>query len=726
MIPGVTLLLIIALAFTLIGCRSRLRRANARIDKRVADHAAAEHALEVALTDRERQLRESETRSGLLARTTVQFRSITDTCPLGIISADIETASVTYANPAACRMLGYTSEELLRRPLSELHPVDVHERVRQEFQAIRAIDYREVSNIDYLRKDGSRFTADLIASVALLESRRVVTTFIFDVTARRQTEAKLKNLLSEAETGRRVLLSVLEDQKRSEEERNRLAHAIEQSAESVVITDPTGVIQYVNPAFTRVSGYTRDEAIGQHTRILKSGRQNEAFYAALWKTITSGNVWTGRFINRSKIGAFYVEDVTISPVFDPAKRIVNFVAVKRDITREIQTEEQLAQAQKMEVVGRLAGGIAHDFNNILQSIFGCVDLAALEEDPAKLREHYLPEIRAAAKSAAELTRQLLAFSRRQVLEKRQVDLNELIVNMSRMIERLIGEDIRLLTSLTPDLPPVWVDPGQIEQLIMNIAVNARDAMPDGGQLSISTTLVAISPEDVEQDPESRVGRFIKLSMTDTGVGMTEEVKQRIFEPFFTTKPAGKGTGLGLSTVFGVVKQHEGWIKVYSELGHGTALHVYLPVRESEISETRPRAIKGNIPQGKGERILLVEDEDHVRDLMLRMLVRHGYNVNLADTAENALDIFQRANGEFDLVCSDVVLPGKSGFDLAEELKKRAPNLKVLMVSGYTDDRTRWPQIKEKGWHYLQKPVTREMLLSTIHTMLNPADRTQQT
>lgn len=726
MMLAVSFVLLVGMAVTLVWCRGRLRRASAKAEILKAEHAAALHELRAELRERDRRLIESDSRNATCLRALNQLRSVTDGCPLGILSADTETGQLTYANPAACRMLGYAADELLRMTVPELHPPEMHERVRQEFQAMRMIDYREIKAIDYRRKDGSQFTADIIATVDQQDERRLSTAFIYDVTARRQSEDKLNHLLSEAETGRRVLLSVLEDQKRSEEERNRLALAIEQSAGSVVITDPSGVIQYVNPAFTRISGYTRDEAIGQHTRLLKSGRQNDAFYAALWRTITSGNVWTGRLINRSKIGAFYAEDVTISPVFDAQNRIVNFVAVKRDITREIQTEEQLAQAQKMEVVGRLAGGIAHDFNNILQSIFGCVDLASLEEDPAKLRDHYLPEIRSAAKSAAELTRQLLAFSRRQVLEKRQVDLNELIVNMSRMIDRLIGEDIRLLTSLTPDLPPAWVDPGQIEQLILNIAVNARDAMPDGGQLSISTTLAAISPEDVEQDPEAKVGRFIKLSMTDTGIGMTEEVKRRIFEPFFTTKPAGKGTGLGLSTVFGVVKQHEGWINVYSEPGHGTAFHVYLPVRESEVSETRTRTIKGNIPQGKGERILLVEDEDHVRDLMLRMLVRHGYNVNLADTAENALDIFQRANGQFDLVCSDVVLPGKSGFDLAEELKKRAPNLKVLMVSGYTDDRTRWPQIKEKGWHYLQKPVTREMLLGTIHTMLNPADRTHET
>lgn len=719
-------ILAFALAVMIFRCwrsKQRLREIMASLaaEKTRSDELNRRH-----LAEQEQHIAEMSKREAMLALAEKRHRMLTDACPLGILSADTETAALTYANPAACRLLGYTADELMNMSVMSLHPPSVLERVRLEFQAMALLDYREVPAITYQRKDGSTFLADIATTTAILRGRRIVTAFITDITERHQAEERQKNMLMEAEAARRALLSVLEDQKRSQAERDRLALAIEYSAESVVITDPSGVIQYVNPAFTRVSGYTREEAIGQHTRLLKSGRQNEEFYGELWRTITSGNVWSGRLINRTKHGTFYTEDVTISPVLDAEKRIVNFVAVKRDITRELHAEQQLAQSQKMEVVGRLAGGIAHDFNNILQTIFGCVDLAALEDDSTKLRDHYLPEIRTAAKSAAALTRQLLAFSRRQVLEKRHVNLNDLIENMSRMIERLIGEDIRLLISLQPHLPTTWVDPGQIEQIIMNITVNARDAMPEGGQFSISTTLVEFTAEDVEMHPDAQVGRFIKIALTDSGVGMTEVVKKRIFEPFFTTKPTGKGTGLGLSTVYGVVKQHEGWISVYSEPGQGSAFHVYLPVRDMEAVDSKTRVPSEHLPRGKGERILLVEDEDRVRDLMLRILVRHGYKVNLADTAENALEIFERANGEFDLICSDVVLPGKSGFDLAEELKRRSPNLKVLMVSGYTDERTRWPKIKQKGWHYLQKPVTREMLLGTIHMMLNPSDRSDQT
>ncbi|HMP89533.1 MAG TPA: PAS domain S-box protein [Kiritimatiellia bacterium] len=525
---------------------------------------------------------------------------------------------------------------------------------------------------------------------------------ITEITRQKEDEVTLREQMSELQ--------------RVQFERARLEMAIEQAAESVVITDTEGTIQYVNPAFSSVSGYSREEVMGQHTRILKSGVQNQDFYQQLWSTITSGKVWLGRLVNRKKNGELYTEDVTISPVHDEKGQITNYVSVKRDISREILVEKQLIQAQKMELIGRLAGGVAHDFNNILQTIFGVIDLARSEQNIEVIHREYLAELAKASESAASLTRQLLAFSRQQVLEQRHVDLNEQIESMGKMIRRVIGEDITLSISMTNQQAFALVDPGQIEQVILNLVVNARDAMPHGGTLSISTGVISILPEEVNQQADSRAGTFVQLAISDTGTGMTPETKQRIFEPFFTTKASGQGTGLGLATVFGIVKQHEGWINVYSELGHGSVFHIYLPVPETMVTQEKKNQEKP-IPRGNGQNILVVEDEDAVRDLMARMLTHYGYRVKLASGVEEAYKIFSAAPHEFDLVCSDVVLRQGSGFDLVESIKKLKPNLKVLMVSGYTDERTRWPQIREKGWHYLQKPVSLRIMMETLHEML---------
>ena len=506
--------------------------------------------------------------------------------------------------------------------------------------------------------------------------------------------------------------------KQSQVELARLGSAIEQAAETVVITDIHGIIQYVNPAFSVVSGYSREEIIGQHTRLLKSGKQDEPFYQNLWTTISSGQVWTGRLVNRKKNGELYTEDATISPVYNHVGKLINFVAVKRDISREIEIEQQLAQSQKMELIGQLAGGVAHDFNNILQSMLGFTELAMMEDDLATLRRDFLPEIRRAGESAASLTRQLLAFSRRQVLEKKVVVLNELIERMGKMIRRVIGEDIQLDFHLHTEPGVVLVDPGQMEQVILNLVVNARDAMPQGGKLSITTSITTFSQDDLELHPEAIPGTFICLAVSDTGSGMTPEVRSHIFEPFFTTKGIGKGTGLGLATVFGIIKQHDGWISVYSEPGKGTEFHIYVPAHTNHARSDDSPPLPAAKPRGSGQHILLCEDEDMVRTLMARLLKRHGYRVQLAANAEEALQLFTTTSEPFDLVFSDVVLPGRSGLDLVSELKTIAPDLKVLMASGYTDDRTRWAHIKEQGWRYLQKPVSAHLLLQTLSDMLN--------
>ena len=364
------------------------------------------------------------------------------------------------------------------------------------------------------------------------------------------------------------------EQKKTDEAMRSLATAIEQAGEAVVITDLDGVIQYLNPAFQKATGYAKEEAIGQSTRLMKSGKHSPEFYADLWSTIRQGRVWTGRMINRRKDGSLLEEDATISPIRDAAGRSTGYVAVKRDITRQRQLEDQLRQAQKMESIGRLAGGVAHDFNNLLTVINGYSSflLKGLKKgDPLR---SFADEIRVAGERAASLTRQLLAFSRKQTIEPRLLDLNATVRESAPMLQRLIGEDIALKTRLDGSLGQVMADPDQIHQVIMNLAVNARDAMPNGGTLDIESRNVEMG------EAAANAGRFVLLTVTDNGQGMDEATKQQIFEPFFTTKGVGKGTGLGLSTVYGIVQQSGGFIDVTSEVGHGTSFGAYFPRQDS--------------------------------------------------------------------------------------------------------------------------------------------------
>ncbi|MCR4408178.1 MAG: response regulator [Anaerolineae bacterium] len=503
---------------------------------------------------------------------------------------------------------------------------------------------------------------------------------------------------------------------RLNEERQRLSAAIEQAAEGVLITDTEGTIVYVNPAFERITGYSRAEAIGQTPRLLKSGKHDTTFYEELWTTIRAGQVWHGRFINKKKDGTFYTAESTITPVYNGHGEIVNYVDVQRDVTRELQLEEQYHQAQKMEAVGQLAAGIAHDFNNLLTAINGFAELMRLQLSPEDPLREMTDKILEAGHSAARLVGQLLAFSRKQVVKPRVVNLNDVVANIHKILQRIIGEDIELVTILAPDLWPVKVDLAQMEQVILNLAVNARDAMPDGGRLTIETACEVLCEADSAFYSESPPGEYVVLVVRDTGLGMSEEVKAHIFEPFFTTKEVGKGTGLGLATVYGIVKQSGGNIQVHSEEGQGTIFKIYLPRAEEEPTPLLSTH-KVDTPSGR-ETILLVEDDARVRELVWQILRQQGYSLLEARDGREAQLVAERYTGPIHLLLTDLVMPGLGGKALAEQLIQSRPGLKIIFMSGYTDETIISQDLLAPGVAFLQKPFSPTDLMHKVRVVLD--------
>ena len=493
--------------------------------------------------------------------------------------------------------------------------------------------------------------------------------------------------------------------------------ALNAAANAMVITDRAGMITWINPAFTALTGYGAEEAVGRNPReLVKSGVHDRTFYKHMWDTILAGGVWHGEMTNRRKDGKRYVEDLTITPVRDARGESTHFIGIKRDLTEQRRLEAEFLQAQKMETVGLLAGGIAHDFNNLLTVINGTADLAwtkLREDDPLRAD---LRHIHQAGRRAAELTHQLVAFSRKQILNPGILNLSTLVADLWSMIQRLIGEDIELLVVPATGLGSVRADPGQIEQVVLNLVVNARDAMPGGGTLTIETRDVELDEVFAAGHPSVHPGRHVLLAVRDTGVGMDEATRLRVFEPFFTTKDSAKGTGLGLSTVYGIVKQSGGTIWVDSERGRGTTFTIYLP-RVEEVADTHQPARTLTMVPGT-ETILLVEDEQEVLSLAMEFLQSAGYTVLAAGNGEDALRLVDRHEGPVHLVLTDVVMPRMSGRELATRIAAARPEIKILYTSGYTDDTILRHGVLDRATHFIGKPYTAAELTQKVREVLD--------
>ncbi len=480
-------------------------------------------------------------------------------------------------------------------------------------------------------------------------------------------------------TGTRAMFVDITAQRKAEEAQRRLATAIEQAAEGVVITDPKGTIQYVNPAEENISGYTRDELIGHGVDIFKSDKHTEDFYSNMWAAINSGKVWSGRFVNKRKDGAEYHEDNSISPVYDKSGMLTNFVAVKHDVTKQVMLQEQLFQSQKMEAIGTLAGGFAHDFNNKLQVIDGYVDLILFNKDLPDTVKSELEVIRHTVDISAELIQGMMVFSRKTPVENQPVDLNRLVGSICSMLTQVISKTIDIELFVADDLWAIKAAPNQIDQILMNLAINAKDAMPDGGKLTIKTKNVILDENYCRVHHDAKPGRYVLIEVSDTGTGMDKETASHIFEPFFTTKEKGKGTGLGLSVVYGIVEQYGGRIICDSKQSVGTTFRLYFQaiedVHEEEYFE------KKEPHRGQGETILLVDDEPGFLELAGRTLNRSNYRVIKASNGKEALNLYEKHRAEIRLVIMDLLMPEMDGRRCLEALRKVDPNVRVLIASG---------------------------------------------
>ena len=509
-----------------------------------------------------------------------------------------------------------------------------------------------------------------------------------------------------------AIRAATELERRRTEQRLSLQSAVmEAAANAIVITAPDSTIEWVNPAFTRLTGYTAAEAIGQTPRILASGRQTKAFYTDLWRSIVEGRVWRGEMVNRRKDGSLYTERMTITPVLERSGSagtavITHFVAVKEDVTALKQMEDQLRRAQRMEAVGRLAGGVAHDFNNLLQAMLGLTQLARIHGEGPDTADERQQELEELLHRGAQLTQQLLLFSRREEPRTEQFDLNDGIRETAKLLQRLLRANVTQAFALAEEPLPVDADRGQIGQVVMNLAVNAADAMPDGGTLTVRS---------------GGDGPDVWFSVTDTGYGIPDDIRDHIFEPFFTTKGDQRGTGLGLAVVHGIVTQHGGEVEVESAVGRGATFRVMLPRRPNEGGAPAPAAGDGAaLPRGDGERVLLVEDNDAVRRAFERLLVRLGYQVTAAPSAEEAEAL--PAEPPYDLLLTDMVLPGLSGAALATRLRPRWPACKVIFMSGYTEDEVVRRKAAQGEERFLQKPVDLATLAREVAAALKEDSR----
>ncbi len=582
-----------------------------------------------------------------------RYKGIFDGVNQGILIAEIETLSIKYANSAMRGLLGYSADELEGLNLFDIHPreqlTDIMNRFQHHASGLKTVE----ESIPVTRKDGTIFHAQITSTLMTVDNVQCCVGFFSDMTATlKATEA-----------------------------RELLAAVVEHSSESIIITNASGDINYVNPAFERVSGYSANEVLGQNPRFQKSDRHDEEFYKGLWKTVSAGGSWNGVITSKKKGGALVEEDCTVFPIKVGSSGSTNYVAIKRDITRESSLQRQLLQAQKLEALGNLAGGIAHDFNNVIFGIIGYTDLA-MNNIPEDSRAYAnLERVMNAAKRSGDMVQQILAFSRQGAAEKSGLDLRPLVKEGLKFLRAAIPPVVSINSHILPGESMVLADPTQIHQVLMNLCVNASHAIGDRtGTISVDLSEVEVQPEFAAANPPLVPGKVIRLKVTDTGSGITPENIERIFDPYFTTKEEGKGTGLGLSVVYGIVADHGGVIKATSEPSKGSTFEVFLPVVDASVPGADKESESPSSNAGK-EHILIVDDEAFLLKMYEEGLTKMGYKVTSCYNPKDALKLFLERPDAFDIVISDYAMPEMTGVELTSEMVAIRPGIPIIICSG---------------------------------------------
>ncbi|HIJ81186.1 MAG TPA: PAS domain S-box protein, partial [Desulfuromonadales bacterium] len=504
--------------------------------------------------------------------------------------------------------------------------------------------------------------------------------------------------------------------KLAESELCKLSKAVEQSPIAIIITDSDGKIEYVNPKFSDYTGYSAEEAVSGYPSLLKSGITPDDVYRDLWTSISAGKSWSGEMYNKRKDGTLYWEHALIAPFMDEDGESTHYIAFKEDITEKKDLTDQLNHAQRVESIGQLAGGLAHDLNNILSVINGYATLLKINQRMDQTSCDQVNEILSASARAGELTRSMLAYSRKQIMNKKALDLNPLLATIGTFITRIIGENITLTTTIHAYPLMVNADAVQIEQVLLNLATNARDAMPTGGSFTVETSVVNVHESTISNQLQGKTGRYACITIADTGKGMNEVTLKRIYDPFYTTKGIGKGSGLGMSMVHGIVTQHDGLIDLTSSVGCGTTFRIYLPlITEDEAESTDVEPIH-HFERGT-ETILFVEDDQNTLDVTVEFLTRAGYTVLVAMNGQEAVDTFSANRDQISVVISDVVMPVKSGKEACDEILEIAPDTPYLFVSGHAYDIIENQGELGRGAELIMKPILPFVLLSKIRELI---------
>ncbi len=648
----------------------------------------------------ERELRETEVRKDWersekeRRAAEGRFHSLLDLAPDAIVATD-DTLQITIFNRAAEAMFGFVAEEVVGMTLEHLLPTEWS----HEDPLHRAVDFEAIfvtgdgaggrAEISGRRKDGDTFPA----------------------------EVSIARLVENGQTGLMLVLRDISERKRAEATLRKLSSAVHHSASLIMITDRDGVIEYANPSLLRKMNFTEEEVVGKKPSIWKSGKTKEAIYNQLWKTILAGMDWHGELENKCADGRSILVSATVSPVKDSTGEITNFISIQEDVTETRAIQRQLQQAQKMEAVGQLTGGIAHDFNNLLSIVIANLDsLIERLHSPAALE--LATEALHGALHGADLIKQMLAFSRSQTLDSVTIDVRTLLESSATMLQRTLGELVDVRIRVPENLWPCVADRSQLETAILNLAINGRDAMPGGGTLTVEASNAFLDEAYAALHAEIRAGNYVKISISDTGCGIPADDLARIIEPFFTTKEPGKGTGLGLSMVHGFAKQSAGHLNVYSELGHGTTVSLYLP-RAIDESDGDTESLAATVGSATGsESILVVDDNPSVRKAAVMQLTELGYQVIEAVDAKSALEIIE-ANSRVDLLFTDVIMPGGlTGFDLANEASRLQPDIKIILVTGFAEAAFRDQIGLENSVQLLTKPYRKQELALRVRQILD--------